>query len=108
MRALASILVAYTAVAAAVAAGSRSRVAPRIPPRARPALRVLAVAAVIAAGALWPPADGEVLAGLCVLFALSALATAFVLVEPLAPRLVWLGAAIAPVVAGLLAVLALR
>jgi len=108
MRALASILLAYTAVAAAVAAGARARVAPRIPPRARPALRVLAVAAVIAAGALWPPADGAVLAGLCVIFALSVLATAFVLVEPIAPRLVWLAAVVAPVLAGLLAILALR
>jgi len=108
MRALASILLAYTAVAAAVAGGARSRVAPRIPPRARPALRVVAVDAVIAACALWPRKDGAVLAGLCVVFALSALATAFVLVEPIAPRLVWLGAAAAPLVAGLLAALALR
>jgi NADH:ubiquinone oxidoreductase subunit K len=68
---------------------------------------MLAVAALVAAGALWPRADGAVFAGLCVAMASSAMATGFALLEPLWPRAIWGLAIAAPVVAGLLAASAL-
>jgi len=103
---LASVLFAYTGVAAAVAARLRSaRGSAPIHPAARPALFAIAMAALAAAFALWPHQDGAVLTAVSVTLAVSAMATLIVLLEPLVPKLVWATAAAAPVVAVALAVL---
>lgn len=57
---------------------------------------------MVAAVALWPRADGAFLAGLCALMALSASATAFVLLESVARRAMWWLAALCPVAAAAL------
>jgi hypothetical protein len=100
-QALASILMTF----AATAAGFASARPPAFLPAALrpPLLRVLAAAAAVAAVALWPRTDGLFLAGMCALMALSASATAFVLLEPIAPRAMWLLAALSPLAAALLA-----
>jgi hypothetical protein len=100
---LASVLFAYTGVAAAVAARLRS--AP-LPPAARPALFAIAAAAIAAAVALWPRSDGAILTGVSVTLAVSAMATLIVLLAPLVPKLVWTVAVAAPVLAVVLAILA--
>jgi hypothetical protein len=104
MRELAAVLLAYAAVAAAVAAGARrSPPARPVPPRARAILAVLAVVALAAATALWPRSDGPILAGVCILMAVSATASVFVLIAPVWPRLAWTLAAVAPIAAAVLA-----
>lgn len=106
MRELAVVLFAYAAVAAAVAAGSRRRAASgALSPRNRTVLAVLAVAAVAAAGALWPHADGPALTGVGVVMALSTMASVFVLISPVWPRVAWTIAAVAPIAAAVLAAL---
>jgi len=105
MLSLASVLAAYVAVAAVFAARPRSQRRPSlVPPRARPAMYALAIGAVVAATALWPPGDGAVMTTICVVLAVSVAATLFVLLEPFAPRLVWGLAAAAPVAAAALAI----
>lgn len=103
MRELACVLMAYAAVAAAYAAGARRSVP--VPPRARASWAVVALAAVAAAGALWPRSDGAILAGVCVVMAVSAMATLFVLIAPVWPRVAWAIAAIAPAAAAVAAAL---
>jgi hypothetical protein len=68
-------------------------------------LYALAAIAIAAAAMTWPGSDGAVLGGLCVILAISAAATVFVLLEPVLPRVVWSVAAAAPVVAVVLVVL---
>jgi hypothetical protein len=100
MRALAAVLMAYTAVAAAYSAGARRGA---VPPRARWIRASVALAAGAAAATLWPRSDGAILAGVCVAMSLSAMATLFVLIAPVWPRLAWSIAAIAPAAAAALA-----
>ena len=100
--ALASLLMTYAAAAAGFAS---SRPPVRMPAalRSRPVLlRAIAVAALVAAVALWPRTNGAGLAVLCALLAASTSATAFVLLEPVAPRATWAVAALAPLAAALL------
>lgn len=107
MLSLASVLASYVAVAAVFAARPRSARRPSlVPPRARPAMYVLSIAAIVAAVMLWPPSDGAVMASLSVVLAVSVAATGFVLLEPIAPRLVWSLAAAAPAAATVLAIAA--
>jgi hypothetical protein len=102
MPVVASVLLAYAAVAAGVVAGSRAvrRRRPMVS-RATPVLWGAAVAAVAGAFALWPRSDGAALAGVSVGLTVTAMASVFVLLEPLVPRLVWLLAGLAPVLAAL-------
>ena len=103
MRELGSLLLAYTGVAAAFAGSARSTRPRWVTPRARPILWILAAASIVVAALTWPYREGAVLAGLAVAMIASIMATGFVLLEPLAPRLVWRAAAIAPVLAAVVA-----
>jgi hypothetical protein len=101
MFALASILFAYASVAAVVAGRLQSARIPRtgrLAPRrnGRTIFYSVAVLALIAALAFWPAHDGWLLTTICVSFALSASAAFIILLEPLAPRLVWRLAVAAP------------
>ena len=96
---VATIALAYTAVAAGYAALSRRMPAPVV--RARPLSGAIAIAAVIAAVAVWPAHDGGALAGVSVALCVTALATLFIVFAPITPRAVWLVATLAPVAAAL-------
>jgi hypothetical protein len=97
---LAATLIAYAGFAAAFAAARPGRL--RLSARARPPLRAAAAIGLVGAAALWPRADGLLLAGLSALMTVSLVASAFVLLEPVAPRIVWPIALLAPLGAGLL------
>jgi len=104
MRELASILVAYTGVAAAFAGSARASRPRWVTPRAKPILSILSAVAFVVAALLWPHHDGAVLAGVAIVMVVSVTASGFVLLEPLAPRIVWRTAAVASVLAAVLAV----
>ncbi len=103
MRELAAVLLAYASVAAAVAAGSPPSATSWMPRRARAILAVLAVAAVAAAAAQWPRSDGPILAGVCIVMAMSAMASVFILIAPVWPRIAWTLAAVVPLAVAILA-----
>lgn len=104
MRELAAIFMSFATIAASYAAWARTTGLPRpLAPQQRSALAGMAVLALIATLSLWPRTDGLAMALLSSLFALCASSTLFVLLEPLAPRVLWRAALVAPILAGLLA-----
>jgi hypothetical protein len=106
MRELASILMSLATVAASYAAWARATGLPRQPTQQqRSALAGMVVLALIATLSLWPRTDGLAMALLSSVFALSASSTAFILLEPLFPRVLWRLALASPILSGLLAAL---
>ena len=95
-----SVLLAYTAAAALVAALSQKL--PAQVQRLRWGLVGVAIAAVIGAVAVWPAHDGAALAGVSIALCVSAMATVIVPLAPIAPRVIWGAALIAPFVAAVL------
>jgi uncharacterized membrane protein YsdA (DUF1294 family) len=108
---LASLLLTYVAFAALHAANP-ARVPWRVPETAhrlwRAALRLIAVGAFIMAIALWHRLEASALGLIVPLSILMASASLFVLLVPLAPRLMWGLAALCLVFAPTLAVIGLR
>lgn len=100
MLALASLCMAYAAVAAAFAGGARAGRRPRTSTsRSRATYYLLALVATAASAALWPRGDGAIMTGICIVLALSIMATLFTLLEPLLGKLVWRIAFATPVIA---------
>lgn len=96
---IAAVALAYAAVAASYAALSR-----RMPARVRQARwvwAVIAIAAVLGAFAAWPAHEGGVLDAVSVTLCVSAMATVFVSLAPVIPRVVWALAVIAPIAAAI-------